>query len=226
MLCAMDLQFDLYYNVVTDSLYNQAMGRTELYNSLKEAGGSKLRNLHLRYSPNAGKDLGGKMVLLDSWLRGGSTGLPMLFLHDKRSPHKPNPADWSNKLQQVAQPGFAAKAIRLLNEESGTVIIAANGTLMRDAGPTPVLDRVAGSYNLGQRPNLFVAGTMFWCRPAPMRDFFGSFPPLGIRATLEKGNVLDEEGETITHCWERLLSGILTAGGGSILELETVLENK
>ncbi|MBA3706225.1 MAG: hypothetical protein H0W84_10105, partial [Bacteroidetes bacterium] len=54
----------------------------------------------------------------------------------------------------------------------------------------------------------FVGGTMFWIRAEIMNSFFRKNNALDIRATLEKGNVLDHEHGTYSHSWERMLSWI------------------
>ena len=57
---------------------------------------------------------------------------------------------------------------------------------------------------------------MFWARATPILSFFGDHPPLDIRKTLEKKNVMDDFGGTITHAWERLLSWLIFAQGYTI----------
>ena len=62
----------------------------------------------------------------------------------------------------------------------------------------------------------YAAGTMFWVRSAPLMNFFRSHPPLDIRKTLEKGNIMDETFGTNTHAWERLLCWLIFAQGYTI----------
>jgi lipopolysaccharide biosynthesis protein len=76
-----------------------------------------------------------------------------------------------------------------------------------------ILNNLLGNYQIKPSSFAFVAGTMFWARAKPMKDFFCSYDPLEIRKDLEDGNVLDNFSGTITHSWERVLSWIITSKG-------------
>jgi lipopolysaccharide biosynthesis protein len=54
---------------------------------------------------------------------------------------------------------------------------------------------------------------MFWVRSEIIVSFFKRYNALKIRATLENGNVLDNEFGTKTHAWERMLSWIAGSQG-------------
>ncbi|RYY56467.1 MAG: hypothetical protein EOO09_06345 [Chitinophagaceae bacterium] len=212
--------FDLYYNIVENSLYNQEISAAGVSRLFREKAGEDLQDFHLRFSPNLGKDIGGKLLLLDSWLKNTGAEGPLLFLHDKRSPQKPDPGTWSRKLLGIGEPEFVLRALAMFRANPGIGIITAAGTVMRNGSSNPLLQQLSERYGLNGRVTEFVAGTMFWCSARPVRDFFTRYSPLEIRATMEQGNVMDEEGETVTHSWERLLSAVVTASGGSITELE------
>jgi lipopolysaccharide biosynthesis protein len=62
----------------------------------------------------------------------------------------------------------------------------------------------------------FIGGTMFWSRALVYKSFFHQHSPLAIRATLEKGNVLDHKQGSLSHAWERMLSWVVLNEGFQI----------
>jgi lipopolysaccharide biosynthesis protein len=54
---------------------------------------------------------------------------------------------------------------------------------------------------------------MFWSRASSVITFFGRHSPLAVRATLEKGNVLDHQQGSMAHAWERMLSWVVLNQG-------------
>ena len=63
--------FNLYYNIVDESIYNLHFLKTsDCKNSsaiIKK--NHQLKNIYFRQSSNKGKDIGGKMVLFDAYLK-------------------------------------------------------------------------------------------------------------------------------------------------------------
>src|SRR5580692_10959782 len=74
--------FTLFYNIVGDSLYNLQEGHQIAERMQKAASGPFLQKIILRRSPNQGKDIGGKLVLLDALLHTGAESDYCIFLHD------------------------------------------------------------------------------------------------------------------------------------------------
>ena len=63
--------FILCYNIVEDSIYNLDYDRLKMEHLRRAASGPWLKKMILRRSPNRGKDIGGKLVLMDALLREG-----------------------------------------------------------------------------------------------------------------------------------------------------------
>lgn len=221
------IPYTLFYNIVEDSIYNlQAPPGTfaDLAAGLQQiAAGSAQQKLVLRTSPNQGKDIGGKLVLLDACLRlNQAPPAYSLFLHDKRSPHKPTGDKWGKALLSIAEPAFARQALATLEDNPQLGIIARHSSLRDEfdhqrkvLGSTsrPHLERLLRQFDIKPTGYTYVAGTMFWAKTAPFLDFFRNHSPLDIRKTLEKGNVLDENAGSESHAWERMFSWLIFASG-------------
>jgi hypothetical protein len=226
----MTLPFTLYYNITGDGPSGPAAVDNRLKNELLQAISSPyLKKLVLRRSPNLGKDIGGKLVLIDASLHEQGNSEYSIFLHDKRSPHSVQGREWRDKLFHIIDPSFAKKALSSFENDKKIGIIAGSNTINNEydfnrksfsSSNSLILSKLQIQYNINNTDYRYVAGTMFWCRSLPLLDFFRKHPPLDIRMTLEKGNVMDNENGTNTHAWERLLSWLFIAKGYKINGLE------
>lgn len=217
--------FNLYYNIVEESIFNFESEADDLRSFFSQARQEASCNLIIRKSSNKGKDIGGKLLLLDAYERLDLKTRYGLFVHDKKSPYKTGNNAWAGHLLRTIEPGFAQKAISLLgsNEELG--IIAPSGTLKNEYNSSTrsfegtnaaLLETQMDFYDLHPVRHHFIAGTMFWFRMDPVRTFFQKNHPLQIRATLENGNILDELSGSYTHCWERMLTWTISSMGYDI----------
>lgn len=181
---------------------------------------------HFMVTANVGKDIGGKLLLIELLLSLYPQVSYAILLHDKRSYHK-HSGQWEKdglfrivdaELFQVIEGAF---------ERDADMGIACAKSYVRNeylgAGrfDTPNSELLAGmleKYNFPDRDLRFVAGTMFWIRTGILRRFFGPGCAFEVRATLEAGNVLDHAHGTVTHSWERVLSWIATTAGYQIKE--------
>lgn len=247
----MAVPFVLFYNVVEDSLYNLeggepagdfpaggasaaaipprgalAGGADPLLDRLRNAAsGPGLQDIVLRRSPNQGKDIGGKLVLLDACLRLGMESDLFIFLHDKKSPYKVQNRQWQEKLFAIIDPSFAGKALDAFSKQKDLGILTGSGSIQDEydysrqsfaSHNRSLLGRLQEEYGITPPRYHFAAGTMFWARSLPLMTFLSRHAPLDIRRTLETGNVLDEQQGTMTHSWERLLSWLIIAQGFDI----------
>jgi lipopolysaccharide biosynthesis protein len=225
--------FTLFYNVVEDSLYNReedSLSGPDQVHRLSDrlyrsVSGPWLKKIVLRRSPNQGKDIGGKLVLLDALMHDPPDSGYIVFLHDKRSPHKIQSRQWADRLFGIIEPEFLRTAFSVFDRNKDIGLIAAADSLHNEydavlqsfiSNNGPQLTRLRQELNVLNTNYHYVAGTMFWARIAPLLDFFGRFPPLDIRKTLEKGNVMDETAGSITHAWERLFTWLIFAQGYTI----------
>lgn len=208
----------LYYNIVSDSIYN--LEETEDIIKLSKMNSGNLCKIIFRQSPNKGKDIGGKLLLLDTYQKLGTKTEYGLFLHDKKSIYKANSIKWANDLFKIMEPSFQKKAFQLLTENKSTGIVAAAGTVLNEYDETLKIFTSTNNKILIQLQNQFevvpvnfqyVAGTMFWFRMLPLSSFFKKNSPLQIRKNLECGNITDQYFESYTHSWERFLSWIICA---------------
>jgi lipopolysaccharide biosynthesis protein len=211
----METPFYLFYHVVGDSLYN-----------LQEPPPTaNLKELVVRRSPNRGKDIGGKLVLLDAYMRLGMDCDYMVFLHDKKSPYAIQNQEWKDKLFGILEPPFVAKTLACFAADERTGIVTGSVSIRDEydyiaetflSRNAPLLKELQQTYGIIPARYLYAAGTMFWARALPLLGFFRRYAPLDIRDTLETGNVLDHEQGTRTHSWERLLSWLIIAQGYDI----------
>jgi lipopolysaccharide biosynthesis protein len=216
--------FILCYNIVEDSIYNLDCD-WQMDRLHQAASGPWLKKIILRRSPNRGKDIGGKLVLMDAVLREKIETDYHIFLHDKKSPYKIQSKEWQAKLFRVIEPSFMEQALTAFSRNKQTGIVAGTDTIQTEYSGSPGsyashnrdhLQTLQSEFSIDTSDHRFVAGTMFWARSAPLLNFFRKHPPLDIRKSLEEGNILDETGGTVTHAWERLLSWLIFGQGYTI----------
>ncbi len=210
--------FSLLYNTVLGSYYRNDFSAKAPFACLEK------HQLIWRSSSNIGKDIGGKLVLLDAYIRLGLESSYLLIMHDKKSLYHSNHSEWSTQLFKIANKANSEKVLALFESNSNIGIIASKRTIRNGhQGKDPsyytekTLNHLSLEYKLSPPSPTYVAGTMFWVRSSIYKDFFLNNPPLEIRRKLEKGNVLDHEMPTVTHLWERIMSWIVTSSGYKII---------
>jgi lipopolysaccharide biosynthesis protein len=199
-------------------------GATFYINLTAPLKGSDLKPLNLpdavvKTSQNLGKDIGGKLLLIQQWLLFGAKEKYLIFLHDKKSPHSPLADFWKTELFKIIEEQNIDAVLDHFNSNACTGIVCSKAFIRNEhisgsefnTTNNLQLKTLISKYNLATNDYSFVAGTMFWCRSSFYRDFFRKYSPLSIRATLEDGNIDDFQNGTKTHSWERLLSWISTS---------------
>ncbi len=179
---------------------------------------------YIIFTSNKGKDIGGKLALLNLFLRSKEEADLMVFLHDKKSLQALKSSRWKKDLLKIITPENCKKIIRMFRENKDTGLIATKEYIIEEpftegkfSGKNGImLERLLQQYEVSSPVNSFVAGTMFWVRAKAMIDFFLQHDPLEVRMDLEDGNILDNFSGTITHSWERILSWVITSQGYSI----------
>lgn len=188
----------------------------ELTASIKKS----LPDAYIIATPNKGKDVGGKLALMDLYLLTGVATDFIIFLHDKKSPHSLYGDRWREKLFKIIRPEYVKKITAMFGKEPSVGIIGAkefilNESVIRgnevEAVNRRKTEQLAAKYNIHTKDFRFIGGTMFWVRSIIYIDFFKQFAPLECRKLLEQGNVMDMELGTYTHSWERLFCHIATA---------------
>jgi hypothetical protein len=175
---------------------------------------------------NVGKDIGGKLILMEL-LNTLYPDIPYaILLHDKRSYQKHSGRWERDGLFRIIDPGKFQVIADAFESDPSLGIACATGYLRNeylgdgqfDTNNSVLLKQQMDKYSISDRDLRFVAGTMFWVRTSLLRDFFSAGGTLGVRGSLETGNVLDHERGTMTHCWERILSWIALSAKYKIKE--------
>jgi lipopolysaccharide biosynthesis protein len=210
----------LYYNGVSLS-YNRLMQK-ESEVSIQEY--APTQNIIKRSSPNKGKDIGGKLVLMDAYLKLGMKSDYILLLHDKTSPYHSHSHQWQKNLFRIATKECREEILKVFGTDKSVGIVASQSAIRNEADNdqrrnaytnSELIMSLRNKYNIHPPHLNYVAGTMFWVRAPLFERFFSEHAPLEIRRTLEEGNVTDET-PTVTHAWERLLCWMVTSQGYKI----------
>lgn len=173
------------------------------------------------YTPNQGRDIGGKMALYDVQLKCGMESDYTLIIHDKLSPHTPTGIEWREKLLRIISPKELPNIFKKFQNKEVGVIGTAD---MLKTEYDPDKDRFTCTssdniyyfirkFNLQVTDYKFAAGTILWIRTSILHDFFTAYSPLSVRKELEKGNKLDFNSGTNIHAWERLFSFVANSQG-------------
>jgi lipopolysaccharide biosynthesis protein len=168
-------------------------------------------------TPNKGKDIGGKLALMDLYLKLKLESDYLVFLHDKISPHALQGDVWRKTLFKIIEKDNIERILELFKNHQNIGIIGAKEFIQNEYDEklkkfdTPNETNIKFLLNhFGLKINRFsfIGGTMFWVRSSIMTDFFKQHPPLKYRKMLEYGNVMDTNKGTLSHTWERILSWI------------------
>jgi rhamnosyltransferase len=174
---------------------------------------------------NLGKDIGGKLAMIDLCMQMDEKSKYTVLLHDKQSPHSAMGKTWRKKLFRIIEPNYINDILELFRQNNKIGIVAAKEFIMSEydkettefvCTSNHILKKMISDYQVTNSDFEFVGGTMFWIRTQILTDFFCIHHPLSIRAQLEKGNVLDNNQGTLTHAWERMLSWTASKQGYEI----------
>lgn len=182
---------------------------------------SKFPGCYIVTTSNKGKDIGAKLALLQLFLQLQIEADYFLFLHDKKSLQALKSKTWKKDLLKIVSSENIRKSMKIFQESSSCGLIATTEYIIKEPFEEDrfsgingqILTNLVMEYGIRPKEFSFVAGTMFWAKVKPMKDFFNSHSPLDIRKQLEDGNILDNFSGTITHSWERALSWIVTSQG-------------
>lgn len=213
----------ILHNRVEGSIYGMLSSETDV--NRQSALWDIQRGIDYREfrSTNVGKDIGGKLLLVDAAKRIGDVNDYWLFFHDKVSPYHALGNLWSERLLRILSRAFCEAAIGVFKRKPSVGIVCLKNTIQTaDADECAVVlkDTVDASLLediISSGPKLpYVAGTMFMARAELFRTFRWQVPPLSIRTVLEAGDVNHINQMTVTHAWERMWTWIVTYQGYSI----------
>ena len=176
-------------------------------------------------TPNKGKDIGGKLALIDMFIRTEQQAEYIIFLHDKISPHSITGERWRTKLFSIIDAAKIRAIVKEFNDNDNVGIIGAKDFISSEFNDARKelettnrfkIEELVKKYDLTVTDYTFVAGTMFWIKSKIIKDFFTSYSPLSCREMLEEGDVSDQDEGTYTHSWERIFCWLATSQGYKI----------
>jgi lipopolysaccharide biosynthesis protein len=171
-------------------------------------------------SPNKGKDIGGKLALIDLYLKMNLETDYMVLLHDKVSPQALRGEKWRKTLFSIVDPQSVPGILQEFKKNIKTGIIGSSDFIMNEYNADTGLfsstnnskiKELLTRYQINITRYNFIGGTMFWIRSVVIRTFFSRYSALGCREMLEEGNTMDDFEGTYTHTWERLMCWIAIA---------------
>ena len=190
--------------------------RNEIIENIKET----FDNTYFLLTPNVGRDIGGKMALIDLYLFLGIKSSYIVILHDKQSIHSLRGESWKRELFKIIDinhrnqvldlfrdPGVGLVGVRdyIINEYNASTDTFRNNSQLSK--------KLLKEFSISIENYDFMGGCIFWIKSSIIEKFFIKNDPILIRADLEPGNVLDLHGERLTHTWERMFSWIAINNG-------------
>jgi len=164
-------------------------------------------------TPNKGRDIGGKLALIDFFIKAQLQAEYLVFLHDKQSHHWFGGELWRKKLFAIIEPE-KIEAILTEFQNDPKVGIIGTSDFIRDeynrktnefaTTNSGKMQELTSLYHLHISDYRFVAGAMFWIRSQIIKKFFSANPALSCREMLEEGNFTDQYEGRYTHSWERI----------------------
>jgi lipopolysaccharide biosynthesis protein len=203
-----DLDAKYYFNIV-----NTGTDRSTLIKTLKELFPGHI----LIQTPHKGRDIGGKLSLLNVYFNTGYKGDLLLFVHDKQSPHIRDASYWVDELLKVFDKNQISRVLDRFSEDPLCGIVCSQKFIQNEYNPSTggfnctsneILGIMLRENNIHLPSYDFVAGTIFWARSVIYENHFKNNNILKDIALLESGNVLDFNKGTRIHAWERFLSWI------------------
>jgi lipopolysaccharide biosynthesis protein len=174
------------------------------------------------YTPNQGRDIGGKLAAIDVGMRSGIQTEYTLIIHDKLSPHTPTGIKWRDDLLKVIDPDELQAVFLKFRQDEKVGVITNKELIKNEYDPdrnaftctsSKNLLNYISKYELHMSDYNFAAGTIFWIKTEILRKFFSEHSPLSVRKDFEKGNSLDFDKGTNIHAWERLFSFVAHSQG-------------
>ena len=176
-------------------------------------------------TPNKGRDIGGKLALIDFFIRAKLQTEYIVFLHDKQSDYWFAGEAWRQSLFAIVEPEKVKVILERFAQNPAIGVIGTSDLLRNEYAKktnefkttnNKQLKELIAKYNLKVSDHRFVAGTMFWIRSSIIQKFFSQHSPLSCRELLEEGNFTDRYEGTYTHSWERLFCWLANDQGYNI----------
>ena len=224
------IYYDNSWTEIRDKLRNFNNGRNYFLFSISEGCIMKSKiiediketfaNAYFLVTPNVGKDIGGKLALIDLYLFLGIKSSYMVMLHDKQSLHSLIGESWKNELFKV----FDINNLPLIMDLFRDPTVGVVGTkkwIINEYDPVTgnfknnnqVSKRLLKQFHISIENFDFMGGCIFWIKSSIIEEFFTKNNSILMRGDLEAGNVMDLHGERVAHTWERMFSWIAANDG-------------
>ncbi|MBS1603554.1 MAG: glycosyltransferase [Bacteroidetes bacterium] len=169
-------------------------------------------NAYALITSNVGKDVGGKMALIDLYLTLGLSSDYIILLHDKQSPQTLVGDSWRKNLLKILDRRNTPHILHLFENDQKIGVIGAKEHIINEWDNNTqkfrhnddLVKTYLKKYNIRLQHHEYISGTMYWMRASIIESFFKKNNPIELRSELEAGNVLDNHGSTIAHTWERM----------------------
>lgn len=181
-------------------------------------------NVFVLTTSNIGKDIGGKLALIDLYLTLQMNSDYIIFLHDKQSPQTLVGESWKNNLHKIIEIKNYNKIINVFEQNADVGVIGAQEHIINEYDSNTqqfrynneLVPQYLKKFNISIDNYEYLSGTMYWMKACILENFFKKNSPLRLRAELEAGNVLDNYGATNAHTWERMFCWIAANEGYKI----------
>jgi lipopolysaccharide biosynthesis protein len=181
-------------------------------------------NAFFLVTSNIGKDIGGKLALIDLYLLLNIQSSFIIFLHDKQSLHSIDGENWKNSLFKVIDLNNEQAILNLFKDPKTGMVGAKEYIINEYESETDTFrnndhlsKKLIQQFGIAIKNYDFLGGSIYWIRSSIIEKFFKQHHPIQVRENLEAGNVLDLYGERLTHTWERMFSWI-TANEGYVIK--------
>ena|SRR5689334_10101971 len=196
-------------------------GNTELIKAIR----NDFPGAYVIATPNKGRDIGGKLALVDFFIRIRLASEFIVFLHDKQSHHFAGES-WRQKLLEIIEPRKIEMILAQYRDDPKIGIIGSSKFIIRHEFNKKAnefkttnnnkIKELISILNLKLSDPQFVAGAMFWIRSSIIAKFFSTHSALSCREMLEEGNFTDQYQGTYTHSWERIFCFLANDQGYTI----------
>ena len=211
MFKALPDPFTLYVNLTEGNADND-LAKKKILKSYPDA--------YILISVNQGLDIGGRLRLMDLWIKNGGQEEYIVWLHGKKSIHSMGEHVgnvWRKQLTEIILPEKFNEALNLFENEQdvgmiGSKLYVTSYTYWDHESAFYNLNRVnidnyCSLLNINYEKDLvFISGTMFWIRSSIYKKTFQKVSPLDIANGLEYGYC---SGVSKTHALERILGAIV-----------------
>jgi len=204
------------------SFFVNIQGNTDEHDTLLNKVKEKLANAKILKTPDKGRDIGAKLLLIDLLIELKTESQYTLIIHDKKSSHLGNANFWREELFKIISPHYYKKVFEIFEEQPGVGIVAASKFTQNEylknsdsfmCNSSQKIKELLKKYQVKTTDYNFIAGNIFWIRTNLLRQFFEKRSIMEIREQLEAGNAMDFVKGTYIHAWERIMSWIATSQG-------------